>query len=280
MMMASFAKEWVRPYYLKWGYSRVFADRYPSEFTRCWEYPACPLDGNLEAWIGEGEGSSDVLFLPAADWHAHFAMALASLGHRCLNPHLAREFPQPYPLSRRAMISPLLPQVFELHVHLPREPIYHRPLTAAKGLRPFRVLDVCQKALVNGSIQLAPSELDTPAPKLPYAAHESAYVDEGAEVGAGTKIWRFSHVMKGARIGERCVIGQNVNIDGGTVIGNNVKIQNNVSVYTGVVVEDDVFLGPSCVLTNVTNPRSQGRMSSRACCGASILTRRRRFPRN
>ena len=94
-------------------------------------------------------------------------------------------------------------------------------------------------------------------PERPYFVHESAYADEGAEIGAGTKIWHFSHVMKGARIGERCVIGQNVNVDGGTVIGNNVKIQNNVSVYTGAVVEDDVFLGPSCVLTNVTNPRSQ-----------------------
>ena len=82
-------------------------------------------------------------------------------------------------------------------------------------------------------------------------------MDEGAEVGAGTKIWHFSHVMKGARIGERCILGQNVNVDGRTTIGNNVKIQNNVSVYTGVVIEDDVFLGPSCVLTNVTNPRSQ-----------------------
>jgi UDP-2-acetamido-3-amino-2,3-dideoxy-glucuronate N-acetyltransferase len=82
-------------------------------------------------------------------------------------------------------------------------------------------------------------------------------VDEGAEIGGGTRIWHFSHVIKGARIGERCVIGQNVNIDGGTVIGNNVKIQNNVSVYTGVMIEDDVFLGPSCVLTNVSNPRSQ-----------------------
>ena len=93
--------------------------------------------------------------------------------------------------------------------------------------------------------------------ELPYFVHESAYVDEGAVVGAGTKIWHFSHVMKGAAIGERSIIGQNVNIDGGTVIGNNVKIQNNVSVYTGTMVEDDVFLGPSCVLTNVTNPRSQ-----------------------
>jgi len=87
--------------------------------------------------------------------------------------------------------------------------------------------------------------------------HESAYVDEGAEIGDATKVWHFSHIMKGSRLGERCVVGQNVNIDGGVIIGSNVKIQNNVSVYTGVVIEDDVFLGPSCVLTNVTNPRSQ-----------------------
>ena len=90
-----------------------------------------------------------------------------------------------------------------------------------------------------------------------YFKHESAYVDEGAEIGEGTKIWHFSHVMKGARIGARCVFGQNVNVDGGVVIGDNVKVQNNVAVYTGTTLEDDVFLGPSCVLTNVTNPRSQ-----------------------
>ena len=90
-----------------------------------------------------------------------------------------------------------------------------------------------------------------------YFKHESAYVDEGAEIGEGTKIWHFSHVMKGAKIGEGCGFGQNVNVDGGVVIGNNVKVQNNVSIYTGTVIEDDVFLGPSCVLTNVTNPRSQ-----------------------
>ncbi len=127
----------------------------------------------------------------------------------------------------------------------------------AEGLRVLRVLDACQRSMGNGRIAL-----DNPAAKIekqsrPYGVHESAYVDDGAEVGAGTKIWHFSHVMKGARIGERCSIGQNVNIDNGTVIGNNVKIQNNVSIYTGVVIEDDVFLGPSCVLTNVTNPRSQ-----------------------
>lgn len=90
-----------------------------------------------------------------------------------------------------------------------------------------------------------------------FFKHESAYVDEGAQVGAGTKIWHFCHVMPGATLGERCILGQNVNIAGGVVIGSNVKIQNNVSVYTGTIVEDDVFLGPSCVLTNVTNPRSQ-----------------------
>ncbi len=90
-----------------------------------------------------------------------------------------------------------------------------------------------------------------------FFVHSSSYVDEGAVIGNGTKIWHFSHIMKGAKIGERCVFGQNVNVDGGVVIGNNVKVQNNVSIYTGTVLEDDVFLGPSCVLTNVTNPRSQ-----------------------
>jgi UDP-2-acetamido-3-amino-2,3-dideoxy-glucuronate N-acetyltransferase len=126
----------------------------------------------------------------------------------------------------------------------------------AEGLRVLRVLDACQRALRNGGVVLEGDAAAEQKP-LPYFVHESAYVDDGAEVGAGTKIWHFSHVMKGARIGERSIIGQNVNIDGGTVIGRNVKIQNNVSVYSGVVIEDDVFLGPSCVLTNVTNPRSQ-----------------------
>ena len=93
--------------------------------------------------------------------------------------------------------------------------------------------------------------------KMNYFVHESSYVDDGALIGAGTKIWHFCHVMGGAQLGARCIIGQNVNIDGGTVIGNNVKIQNNVSIYTGLTIEDDVFLGPSCVFTNVTNPRSQ-----------------------
>jgi len=110
---------------------------------------------------------------------------------------------------------------------------------------------------VGGRIAIEQSDSQSEKKQLPYFLHESAYVDNSAEVGAGTKIWHFSHIMEGARIGERCIIGQNVNVDGGATIGNNVKIQNNVSVYAGVVIEDDVFLGPSCVLTNVTNPRAQ-----------------------
>jgi UDP-2-acetamido-3-amino-2,3-dideoxy-glucuronate N-acetyltransferase len=90
-----------------------------------------------------------------------------------------------------------------------------------------------------------------------YFVHPSAYVDEPCQIGAGTKIWHFCHVMARARLGERCILGQNVFIANDVVIGNNVKIQNNVSLYTGVEVEDDVFCGPSCVFTNVINPRSQ-----------------------
>jgi UDP-2-acetamido-3-amino-2,3-dideoxy-glucuronate N-acetyltransferase len=86
--------------------------------------------------------------------------------------------------------------------------------------------------------------------------HESAYVDDGAVIGAGTRIWHFCHVMGGATIGERCSLGQNVVVMNGVRIGNNVKIQNNVSVYEGVELEDDVFCGPSMVFTNVVNPRS------------------------
>ena len=89
-----------------------------------------------------------------------------------------------------------------------------------------------------------------------YFVHESSYVDEGAEIGAGTKIWHFCHVMPRTQIGEQCNIGQNVLVASDVKIGRNVKIQNNVSLYTGVVLEDDVFLGPSMVFTNVMNPRS------------------------
>jgi UDP-2-acetamido-3-amino-2,3-dideoxy-glucuronate N-acetyltransferase len=92
---------------------------------------------------------------------------------------------------------------------------------------------------------------------MEYFVHESSYLDEGAVIGRGTRVWHFCHILSGAVIGERCTFGQNVNVAGGTLIGNNVKVQNNVSIYEGTVIEDDVFLGPSCVLTNVTNPRSQ-----------------------
>jgi UDP-2-acetamido-3-amino-2,3-dideoxy-glucuronate N-acetyltransferase len=89
-----------------------------------------------------------------------------------------------------------------------------------------------------------------------YFAHESSFIDDGAQIGEDSKIWHFCHVMSGARIGRDCVLGQNVLVASGVVIGDNVKIQNNVSLYTGVIIEDDAFLGPSMVFTNVINPRS------------------------
>ncbi len=91
----------------------------------------------------------------------------------------------------------------------------------------------------------------------PYFVHSSAFVDDPCEIGAGTKIWHFSHVMPNCRLGQKCSLGQNVHVASGVIIGHNVKIQNNVSLYDGAVIEDDVFLGPSCVFTNVSNPRSQ-----------------------
>jgi len=127
------------------------------------------------------------------------------------------------------------------------------------GQEALKVLKILQ--LAQNSLELAMGEPAKPKESVPaqkeYFVHPSAIVDDGAIIGKGTKIWHFSHIMPGAVIGEKCVLGQNVNVDSGTKIGNNVKIQNNVSVYTGIEIEDDVFLGPSCVLTNVTNPRSQ-----------------------
>lgn len=99
--------------------------------------------------------------------------------------------------------------------------------------------------------------------KQKYFAHETAVIDENCQIGEGTKIWHFSHIMTGCVIGTNCNIGQNVVISPEVVLGNNVKVQNNVSVYTGVTCEDDVFLGPSCVFTNVTNPRSAVNRKSR-----------------
>lgn len=89
-----------------------------------------------------------------------------------------------------------------------------------------------------------------------YFVHESSYVDEGCQIGEGSKIWHFSHIMKGSKMGKHCNIGQNVVISPDVTLGDGVKIQNNVSVYTGVICEDGVFLGPSCVFTNVINPRA------------------------
>lgn len=108
-----------------------------------------------------------------------------------------------------------------------------------------------------------------------YFAHETAVIDEGCEIGGGTKIWHFSHLMTGCKVGRDCNIGQNVVISPDVVLGNGVKIQNNVSVYTGVSCEDDVFLGPGCVFTNVINPRSAVSrkhefMPTKVCKGASV----------
>ncbi len=92
--------------------------------------------------------------------------------------------------------------------------------------------------------------------KQDYFAHETAVIDDGAKIGKGTKVWHFCHIMSKAEIGENCSFGQNVFVADDVKIGNNVKVQNNVSIYTGVICEDDVFLGPSMVFTNITNPRS------------------------
>ena len=108
-----------------------------------------------------------------------------------------------------------------------------------------------------------------------YFAHETAIIDEGCKIGIGTKIWHFSHIMSNCVIGENCNIGQNVVISPDVILGSNVKVQNNVSIYTGVICEDDVFLGPSMVFTNIINPRSaiirkDQYMKTIVCKGASI----------
>ena len=131
-----------------------------------------------------------------------------------------------------------------------------RPRTDGRnGVEVLKVLEACQQSLERGGgpVRLAA----TPAePALRYYAHPTATIDAGCEIGEGTKIWHYSHVMPGARVGRGCNFGQNVLVARDVVIGNNVKIQNNVSVYEGVVLEDDVFCGPSMVFTNVINPRS------------------------
>lgn len=132
-----------------------------------------------------------------------------------------------------------------------------KPLTdGVEGLNVLKVLDAAEQSLRSGMPQ--PVNSSTPQLLHPpqYFAHESALVDNGVNIGTGTKIWHFSHILKGSTIGENCVIGQNVMIGPDAEIGNGCKVQNNVSVYKGVVLEDDVFCGPSCVFTNVYNPRA------------------------
>lgn len=125
-----------------------------------------------------------------------------------------------------------------------------RPETDGKeGLRVLRVLNACQVSMNQKGVNISLGA-------TPHFIHPTSIVDEPCEIGEGTKVWHFSHVMKNAKIGKNCNIGQNVFIGSGVIIGNNVKIQNNVSVYEGVRIEDDVFCGPSMVFTNVTNPRS------------------------
>jgi UDP-2-acetamido-3-amino-2,3-dideoxy-glucuronate N-acetyltransferase len=130
-----------------------------------------------------------------------------------------------------------------------------RPLTdGASGVRVLRVLEAAQRSLEEGgqAVRVAHESVRV----LPYEAHPTASIDAGAEIGAGTRVWHYSHVMSEARIGRNCVLGQNVFIGRRVRIGNGVKIQNNVSVYEGVEIEDAVFCGPSVVFTNVKNPRS------------------------
>lgn len=124
---------------------------------------------------------------------------------------------------------------------------------ANNGIQVLRILNACQESLENYGAVVS---LNGNSISQPYFIHETAVIDKPCQIGKDTKIWHFSHIMRGAEIGERCNIGQNVVVSPGVKIGNNVKIQNNVSVYEGVTLEDDVFCGPSMVFTNVTNPRS------------------------
>jgi len=126
-----------------------------------------------------------------------------------------------------------------------------------EGLRVLRVLKACQEALDPKAQAVLPFSEAPVRATAGYLAHETAHIDGDVEIGEGTRIWHFSHIMKGSKLGKACKIGQNVVIGPKAVIGNNVKIQNNVSVYEGVTLEDDVFCGPSMVFTNVFNPRSE-----------------------
>jgi UDP-2-acetamido-3-amino-2,3-dideoxy-glucuronate N-acetyltransferase len=130
---------------------------------------------------------------------------------------------------------------------------HQRPRTDGEnGLRVLEILDLCQRSLQEGGKVLAFGKQR----RHKTLIHETACVDEPVEIGEGTQIWHYSHIMPGAVIGRNCIIGQNVFIASGAILGNNIKVQNNVSIYGGVILEDDVFCGPSMVFTNVLNPRS------------------------
>jgi UDP-2-acetamido-3-amino-2,3-dideoxy-glucuronate N-acetyltransferase len=132
-----------------------------------------------------------------------------------------------------------------------------RPLTDGfEGLRVLKILELAEQSLMNHPSAITSRILQHESPHTYHFVHESAYVDEGVQIGGGTKIWHFSHILKGSKIGENCIIGQNVAMGPDVIIGNKCKIQNNVSLYKGVILEDEVFCGPSCVFTNVYNPRA------------------------
>ncbi len=135
-----------------------------------------------------------------------------------------------------------------------------KPLTdGAEGLRVLKILESAEKSIADSKLRQSPNQLlgiPTSQPLKSYFVHESAYIDDGVEVGAGTKVWYFSHILKGSKVGKNCIISQNVMIGPDVEIGDKCKIQNNVSVYPGVKLEDEVFCGPSCVFTNVYNPRA------------------------
>lgn len=167
-------------------------------------------------------------------------------------------------IQRRPLATKADPQVVLLDSGEPlRREIEHfmecvstrrTPLSdGAHGMKVLEVLLGCDESIARGNVWWPLSA----KPEPQFHAHETAVVDGGAIVGKGTRIWHFCHVMKGARLGDKCILGQNVFIASDVKVGNNVKIQNNVSVYTGTEIEDDVFLGPACALTNVINPRSE-----------------------
>ncbi len=127
-----------------------------------------------------------------------------------------------------------------------------------EGLRVLRILQISQESLSKNGAKLVLDETGKlqKTETEEYFLHESSYVDEGSDIGAGTQIWRFSHILKGSKIGNNCIIGQNVSIGPGVTVGDKCKVQNNVSIYKGVTLEEGVFCGPSCVFTNVYNPRA------------------------